>query len=577
MRGIVILGLVLFGSSLLPAASVAIGQLQVTNVKGYQLITFYNFTGQGNGGCDGAVYRVCNGVTIDSWTLTLRYANSGNSNPTKAPPNSTVTFTSGATDAIPPYGGSGPGYVGSLAKTWEIPLTGVGGTEPACPPCDYQLTKIEFSGKINANNLPLLVGSPGSTSQLGANSNFAAVWTVQSSDSTAPGYVNYGNPQLLGGQYDVFVTDQPLTPVLSISKVHSGNFKQGQTNAAYTVTVSNAPGATPTSGTVTVTENIPAGMTLVSMTGTNWVCASGGNTCTRSDALAAGESYDPIAVAVNVGLNAASSLTNQVSVSALGSSATASDPTTIATAYMVGDIYPFTSDAAPNFGDHNLDILDLVQELFAVTMVPGFVPTACSDRYDAMDAYPVDTGQARGGDGTLDIRDLVRQLFRVTVLDASRPLRTPLGGACGGGSTQSMPTTATSRNTAPRVAVEAVGVLTLGAPEPVSAGVARVAVYLEARQSLSRVALAFALGDLTSALRYVAVGPAPSLKSESQPGVVAAVWTDGLSVQAGQRLLLGYIEGPAGTAGSWKVFGISASELDNDRVLRLSVPDAARY
>src|SRR5262249_40012998 len=56
-------------------------------------------------------------------------------------------------------------------------------------------------------------------------------------------------------------------PALSITKSHSGNFTQGQQGATYTVTVANGASAGPTSGTVTVTENIPSGLTLVSMAG----------------------------------------------------------------------------------------------------------------------------------------------------------------------------------------------------------------------------------------------------------------------------------------------------------------------
>ncbi|HTA71024.1 MAG TPA: hypothetical protein VK776_22215, partial [Bryobacteraceae bacterium] len=118
---------------------------------------------------------------------------------------------------------------------------------------------------------------------------------------------------------------------LSISKTHSGNFTQGQQNATYTVTVSNAANAGPTSGTVTVTEALPSGLTLVSMAGSGWACGS--ITCTRSDALAAGTSYPAITVTVNVGANATSPQVNQVIVSG-GTSATAtsSDSTIIVTA-----------------------------------------------------------------------------------------------------------------------------------------------------------------------------------------------------------------------------------------------------
>src|ERR1035438_6355721 len=62
-------------------------------------------------------------------------------------------------------------------------------------------------------------------------------------------------------------------PVLNISKSHTGSFTQGQSGATYTVTVSNAAGAGPTSGTVTVTESVPTGLTLVSMSGgATWNC-----------------------------------------------------------------------------------------------------------------------------------------------------------------------------------------------------------------------------------------------------------------------------------------------------------------
>ncbi len=117
-------------------------------------------------------------------------------------------------------------------------------------------------------------------------------------------------------------------PAVTISKTHAGNLAEGQTNAVYTVTVSNQGFGT--SGTVTVTEKLPAGLTLVSMAGAGWTCAGGGISCSRSDALAAGASYPAITVTVNVASNAPSQVTNQVTVSGGGSvSATASDTATI--------------------------------------------------------------------------------------------------------------------------------------------------------------------------------------------------------------------------------------------------------
>lgn len=102
---------------------------------------------------------------------------------------------------------------------------------------------------------------------------------------------------------------------LAIGK-SGGPFTQGQTNATYTVTVTNN-GNAPTSGLVTVTETLPAGLTLVSMSGTGWSVT--GNVATRSDSLGAGDSYPPLTVTVDVSGSAASPQVNNVCVSGGGS------------------------------------------------------------------------------------------------------------------------------------------------------------------------------------------------------------------------------------------------------------------
>jgi alpha-tubulin suppressor-like RCC1 family protein len=121
----------------------------------------------------------------------------------------------------------------------------------------------------------------------------------------------------------------PPPPSLSISKMHTGNFTGPQTGATYTLTVSNGANAGPTTAGVTVTETIPAGLTLTGMAGTGWICST--NTCTRSDILNGGVSYPAITVTVNVAtVNSTMQVTNQASVSGGGSAtANASDPTTI--------------------------------------------------------------------------------------------------------------------------------------------------------------------------------------------------------------------------------------------------------
>src|SRR6185295_7291785 len=88
-------------------------------------------------------------------------------------------------------------------------------------------------------------------------------------------------------------------PDMTIAKTHVGNFTQGQVGATYSITATNS-GFAASSGTVTVTDTLPPGLTASAISGTGWVCVLGTLTCTRSDALAAGASYPVITVTVTV-------------------------------------------------------------------------------------------------------------------------------------------------------------------------------------------------------------------------------------------------------------------------------------
>ena len=109
---------------------------------------------------------------------------------------------------------------------------------------------------------------------------------------------------------------------LTITKTHTGNFQQGQSFAAYTITVSNV-GPSATTGLVSVTDTLPTGLTFANMFGTGWNCNL--TTCTRSDALPATGSYSPITLSVNVAGNAPASVTNTAAVSGGGEFNTAND------------------------------------------------------------------------------------------------------------------------------------------------------------------------------------------------------------------------------------------------------------
>ncbi len=115
------------------------------------------------------------------------------------------------------------------------------------------------------------------------------------------------------------------SPDAAIHKSHSGNLTAGS-QATYTLAVDN-DGPQPTSGTTTVTDTLPTGLTYVSATGTGWNCGASGQdvTCTHDDPIPADGSADDIELTVTVGLDAIPSVTNTASVATAGDDNPAND------------------------------------------------------------------------------------------------------------------------------------------------------------------------------------------------------------------------------------------------------------
>src|SRR5262249_16675330 len=105
------------------------------------------------------------------------------------------------------------------------------------------------------------------------------------------------------------------TPDLTIVKTHSGSTPhQGQTGFHFTLQVATAGGAA-TSGTVTVSDTLPTGLTATAASGAGWSCSVGATTtCSRSDALAADGVYPNITLTVSIAANAPTSITNTATV-----------------------------------------------------------------------------------------------------------------------------------------------------------------------------------------------------------------------------------------------------------------------
>ncbi len=262
-------------------------------------------------GADGTAYAINDGILFavgQASNLTISASHAG----------SFTQGQSGATYSLTVTNSGSAASQGGVTVTDTLPAgltaTAIGGAGWTCTQPSGPCTQSNTLGP-GANYSPLIVtvnvagDAPSAVTNTAAVSSDGAVNSVNSTSNDVTG--------ILGS-----------TPSLSVTKSHSGNFSFGQLNATYTVTVSNSAATAPTSGTITVTETLPTGLTPVSMAGTNWFCSS--IVCTRSDPLGTGASYEPITVTVNVDSGAPPSVTNNVSVSVGGSVvATASDLTAI--------------------------------------------------------------------------------------------------------------------------------------------------------------------------------------------------------------------------------------------------------
>ncbi|MFD6987091.1 hypothetical protein ACFWAX_41550, partial [Streptomyces sp. NPDC059956] len=129
--------------------------------------------------------------------------------------------------------------------------------------------------------------------------------------ASAVATVTYDGGQSVPSEASLPLAPPASDPNLSVNKSHAGNFTQGGTGT-YAIDVANTANAGPTTGTVTVADTLPAGLTPTAASGTGWNCGISGQTvtCTRSDALAAGASYPTINVTTNVTTSAPCTFTN---------------------------------------------------------------------------------------------------------------------------------------------------------------------------------------------------------------------------------------------------------------------------
>jgi uncharacterized repeat protein (TIGR01451 family) len=150
-------------------------------------------------------------------------------------------------------------------------------------------------------------------------------------------------------------------PDLTIAKSHVGIFHAGDAADTYSITVRNV-GAAPTNGTtVTVTDQLPTGLSPTAAdlgTQNGWSVSFNGQTvtATRSDVLPQGASYPTLTVTVSVADNITRTFTNIATVAGGGEVNTANDTATDPTASTVVADLTISKSHAGSF--HQRDAAD---------------------------------------------------------------------------------------------------------------------------------------------------------------------------------------------------------------------------
>jgi uncharacterized repeat protein (TIGR01451 family) len=140
---------------------------------------------------------------------------------------------------------------------------------------------------------------------------------------------------------NLFAEIPGAAPDLAIAKTHSpAEFAAGGTTGFYTLTPSNISPTTATSGTITLVDTLPAGLTPTAASGSGWNCGIAGQvlTCTSATPIAPGASGNPVTLNVSVaGGLGGQVLVNTATISGGGEppgfdgNNTATDPTPVAT------------------------------------------------------------------------------------------------------------------------------------------------------------------------------------------------------------------------------------------------------
>jgi uncharacterized repeat protein (TIGR01451 family) len=209
----------------------------------------------------------------------------------------------------PPLAGSKHGIL-----TWEGDVGNSGAQGGFTEDLTFNGTQLTDALNPANNQFNATINVLGSSNTYGVDLDVYSIdGLLSAGDTSATSVYSSGQDVVLLNVEILSVSNDPVAD-LAISKTHSGNFTVGQ-NGVYTLSVSNN-GPNDETGTITVTDTLPAGLTYVSATGTGWTCGAVAQdvTCTHAGPLANGASLPDITLTVGVAAAAQPSVTNTAMV-----------------------------------------------------------------------------------------------------------------------------------------------------------------------------------------------------------------------------------------------------------------------
>ncbi|UBV41692.1 DUF11 domain-containing protein [Deinococcus taeanensis] len=263
------------------------------------------------------------GFTISFPGATNAFSIAKTVTPTQLPAGGTVTYTVKVTNTSTQFGAY-------LDKVTDVLPTA---------PANVTLNSTTITGTTGVITTPNSLPSPGSTGTvtfLGTplTSFFipsGGVLTITYTATVPTNLGRYTNTATattgLSTTPASSVTVQNGVTAFGVTKTHGtfrvGNYAAGATGGTYTLTVTNT-GNLISSGTLTLTDTLPAGLTLATASGAGWTCTGTTSlTCTYSGAPLAVNGSTTLTLNVNVPTGITTNIVNTASVTGGGATGTA--------------------------------------------------------------------------------------------------------------------------------------------------------------------------------------------------------------------------------------------------------------